>query len=114
MTVSQNDLQKMNDVLGRLGAGESVASIINGDKTLSLENTGNGLQVGTALASVLNVSKAALSNLGAAGAGLVFTADFNKLAYEYSTYGKVSSANVNAVAADISALVQAGLLTAVC
>jgi len=49
MAVSQNDLQKMNDVLGRLGAGESTVSIINGDKTLSLENTGNGLQVGRPL-----------------------------------------------------------------
>lgn len=39
----------MNDVLGRLGAGESTVSIINGDKTLSLENTGNGLQVGRPL-----------------------------------------------------------------
>lgn len=113
MAVSQNDLQKMNDVLGRLGAGESAVSIVNGDKTLSLENTGNGLQVGASLVSALNVCKVAISNVGAAGAVLVFTSDVNKLIDEYSRNKTVSYATAKAVAADFSGLVQAGLLTAV-
>lgn len=113
MAVSQNDLQKMNDVLGRLGAGESAVSIVNGDKTLSLENTGNGLQVGASLASALNVCKVAISNVGAAGALLVFTSDVNKLIDEYSRNKTVSYATAKAVAADFSGLIQAGLLTAV-
>ncbi len=83
MAVSQNDLQKMNDILGRLGAGESTVSIINGDKTLSLENTGNGLQVGASLVSALNVCKVAISNVGAAGAVLVFTSDVNKRGFKF-------------------------------